>query len=106
MQPCTLPIADMEIPSTTNPVPASTKFAIASDLAKLLEAQERPNEWNFPDAVTLEIHEELLRQIDRDQGAELINQFVAAGGELVDYDFYAEPKTWAELQQLLTEAYS
>ncbi len=95
-----------EVPSTTNPVPASIKFQIASDLAKLLEAQNRPEEWNFPDAVTLEIHEELLRQIDRAEGAELINQFVGVGGEIIDYDFYAEPKNFAELRQLLNEAYS
>jgi hypothetical protein len=96
----------MEIPSPINPVPASIKFQIASDLAKLLEAQKRPEEWNFPDAVTLEIHEELLRQIDRAEGATLINQFVGTGGEIIDYDFYAEPKNWAELRQLLNEAYS
>ena len=89
-----------------NPVPASIKFQIASNLAKVLEAQNRPEEWNFPDAVTLEIHEELLRQIDRAEGAELINQFVGVGGEVLDYDFHAEPKKWAELRQLLNEAYS
>ena len=89
-----------------NPVPASTKFQIASNLAKLLEAQNRPNEWNFPDAVTLEIHDELLRQIDRAEGATLINQFVGAGGEIIDYDFYFEPQTFGELRQLLNEAYS
>lgn len=96
----------MEIPSTTNPVPASRKFQIACELAKLLEAQNRSEEWNFPDAVTLEIHEELLRQIDCGSGAELLNQFVGVGGEIIDYDFYAEPKTWGELRQLLNEAYS
>ncbi len=89
-----------------NPVPASIKFQIASNLAKVLEAQNRPEEWNFPDAVTLEIHEELLRQIDRAEGAELINQFVGVGGEVLDYDFHAEPKNLAELRQLLNEAYS
>ncbi len=89
-----------------NPVPASIKFQIASNLAKVLEAQNRPEEWNFPDAVTLEIHEELLRQIDRAEGAELINQFVGVGGEVLDYDFHAEPKNWAELRQFLNEAYS
>ncbi|MEW5859267.1 MAG: hypothetical protein AB1861_18095 [Cyanobacteriota bacterium] len=95
-----------EVPSPINPIPASEKFAIACELAKLLEAQERLNEWNFPDAVTLEIHEPLLRRIDCGSGAELLNQFVGVGGEIIDYDFYAEPKTWGELRQLLSEAYS
>jgi hypothetical protein len=75
-----------------NPVPVSIKFQIASNLAKLLEAQNRPEEWNFPDAVTLEIHEDLLKQIDRGEGATLINQFVAAGGEIDDSDFHAEAR--------------
>jgi hypothetical protein len=96
----------IELPSTTDPVPASIKFQIASNLAKLLEAQNRQDEWNFPDAVTLEIHDELLRQIDRAEGATLINQFVGVGGEIIDYDFYAEPKNWAEMRELLTEAYN
>ncbi|MEW5861456.1 MAG: hypothetical protein AB1861_29430 [Cyanobacteriota bacterium] len=92
--------------SPVNPIPVSAKFAIATELAKLLEAQNRPEEWNFPDAVTLEIHEPLLRQIDCGSGAELLNQFVGVGGEIIDYDFNAEPKTWGELRQLLSEAYS
>lgn len=75
-----------------NPIPVSIKFQIASDLAKLLEAQNRPGEWNFPDAVTLEIDEDLLRQIDRGEGAELINQFVAVGGEINDSDFHTEAR--------------
>lgn len=92
--------------AVVNPVPASIKFQIASDLAKLLEAQNRPSEWNFSDAVTLEIHDELLRQIDRAEGATLINQFVEAGGEILDYDFYFEPQTLGELKQFLNEAYN
>jgi hypothetical protein len=95
-----------ETPSPVNPIPVSLKFQIATDLAKLLETQERPTEWNFPDAVTLEIHDALLRQIDRAEGATLINQFVGVGGEIIDYDFYAEPKNWTEMRELLTEAYS
>lgn len=75
-----------------NPIPVSIKFQIASDLAKLLEAQNRPGEWNFPDAVTLEIDEDLLRQIDRGEGAELINQFVGVGGEINDSDFHTEAR--------------
>ncbi len=89
-----------------NPVPVSTKFQIASNLAKLLEAQNRPGEWNFPDAVTLEIHEDLLRRIDRGEGAELINQFVAVGGEVNDCDFHTEAQSISQLYQILSEVYN
>lgn len=89
-----------------NPIPVSIKFQIASNLAKLLEAQNRSGEWNFPDAVTLEIHEDLLRQIDRRKGAELINQFVGVGGEINDSDFHNEAKSMPQLCQILSEVYN
>lgn len=89
-----------------NPIPVSIKFQIASNLAKLLEAQNRPNDWYFPDAVTLEINENLLRLIDRGEGAELINQFVAVGGEINDSDFHTEAKLIPQLCQILSEVYN
>lgn len=89
-----------------NPVPVSIKFQIASDLAKLLEAQNRPGEWNFSDAVTLEINENLLRLIDRGEGAELINQFIAVGGEINDSDFPSETQSIPQLFQILSEVYN
>lgn len=89
-----------------NPIPVSIKFQIASNLAKLLEAQNRPGEWNFPDAVTLEIDEDLLRQIDRGKGAELINQFVGVGGEINDSDFHMKLASMPQLCQILSEVYN
>lgn len=67
-------------------VPVSAKFQAAGILARHLETFNRPKDWNFADAVTLEIHEELLRLVDRGEGAEFLNQFAAVGGEILDYN--------------------
>lgn len=63
----------------------SRQFSAALELAKFLETQNRPKDWNFADAVTLEIHYELVELIEQSQ-PELLTNFAVVGGEILDYD--------------------